>query len=80
MKGDKKQDNRYNKVTFLFAGITNMYVNVHGGCMWSSARWVMSSAGNGQVVDVVVHSRTFDEVSWHRSSRGDTARCLMRVS
>ena len=22
------------KVTILFAGITNVYVNVRGGCMW----------------------------------------------
>ena len=33
------------KVTILFAGITNVYENVRGGCMWSSARWVMSLAG-----------------------------------
>ena len=32
------------KVTILFAGITNVYVNVRGGCMWSSARWVISLA------------------------------------
>ena len=31
----------------------------------------------GRVVDV--HSWTFDEGSWHRSSRGDTAGCLMLV-
>ena len=33
------------KVTILFAGITNVYLNVHGGCIWSSARWVISLAG-----------------------------------
>ena len=32
-------------VKILFAGITNVYVNVRGGCMWSSARWVTSLAG-----------------------------------
>ena len=32
----------------------------------------------GRVVDV--RSWTFDEGSWRRSRRGDTARCLMRVS
>ena len=40
----KDEFNKYNKMTILFAGITNVYVNVRGGCMWSSARWVMSSA------------------------------------
>ena len=49
------------KVTILFAGITNVYINVRGGCMWSSAKM--------GYVD-----------SWRRSSRGDTARCLMLVS
>ena len=29
---------------------------------------------------VVVRSWMFDEGSWRRSSRGDTARCLMRVA
>ena len=32
----------------------------------------------GHVVDV--HSWMFDEGSWRRSSRGNTARCLMQVS
>ena len=29
---------------------------------------------------VVVRCWTFDEGGWRRSSRGDTARCLMQVS
>ena len=66
------------KGTFLFAGITNVYVNVRGGCMWSSARMGYVVSWYGRVV--VVCSRTFDEGSWCRSSRGDTARCLMLVS
>ena len=32
----------------------------------------------GRVVDV--RSWTFDDVSWRRSSNGDTVGCLMRVS
>ena len=32
MKGDKRQDNRYNKSEVFIAGITNVYVNVRGGC------------------------------------------------
>ena len=52
-----------------------MYVNVRGDCMRSSARM-------GHVVSWYVDVRrwTFDEGRWSRSSRGDTARCLMRVS
>ena len=80
MKGDKRRDKRYNKVTILFAGITNVYVNVRGGCMWSSARMGYVVSWYGRVVVVVVRSRTFDEGSWRRSSRGDTARCLLLVS
>ena len=34
----------------------------------------------GRVVVVVVRSRTFDEGSWRRSSRGDTGGCFMLVS
>ncbi len=37
-------------------------------------------SGYGRVVAVVVRSRSFDEGSWRRSSRGDTAGCLMLVS
>ena len=40
-KGDKRQDDRYNKSDDFIAGITNVYVNVRGGCMWSSARWFL---------------------------------------
>ena len=68
------------KVTILFAGITNVYVNVRGGCMWSSARMDYVVSWYGRIVVVVVCSRTFDEGSWRGSSRGDTARCLMLVS
>ena len=80
MKGDKRQDNRYNKSDVFIAGIANMYVNVRGGCMWSSARMGYVISWYGRVVVVVVRSRTFDEGSWHRLSRGDTARCLQLVS
>ena len=66
------------KMTILFAGITNVYVNVRGGCMWSSARMGYDDSWYGRVVDV--RSWTFDEGSWRRSSRGGTARCLMLVS
>ena len=80
MKGDKRQDNRYNKSDDFIAGTTNVYVNVRGGCMWSSARMGCVVSWYGRVVVVVVRSRTFDEGSWRRSSRGDTAGCLMLVS
>ena len=80
MKGDRRQVNRYNKSEDFIAGITNVYVNVCGGCMWSSARMAYVVSWYGRVVVVVVLSRTFDEGSWRRSSRGDTARCLMLVS
>ena len=32
-EGNKRQDNRYNKSEDFIAGITNVYVNVRGGCM-----------------------------------------------
>ena len=32
MEEDKKQDNRCNKSEDFIAGITNVYVNVRGGC------------------------------------------------
>ena len=44
----------------------------------SSARWGDVDSWYGRVV--VVHSWMFDEGSWRRSNRGDTARCLMRVT
>ena len=78
MKEDKRRDNRYNKIDDFIAGITNVYVNVRGGCMWSSARMGYVDSWYGRVV--VVRCWTFDEGSWRRSSRGDTARCLMRES
>ena len=46
--------------------------------MWSSARMGDVDSWYGRVV--VVRCRTFNEGSWHRLSRGDTARCLMLVS
>ena len=46
--------------------------------MWSSARMGHVDSWYGRGVDVC--SWTFDEGNWCRSSRGDTARCLMRVS
>ena len=46
--------------------------------MWSSARMGQVISWYGCVVDV--RSWMFDEGRWHRSSHGDTARCLMRVS
>ena len=64
MKGDKRQDNRYNKSDVFIAGITNMYVNFRGSCMWSSARMGYVVSWYGRVV--VVHSRTFNEGSWRR--------------
>ena len=48
--------------------------------MWSSARMGYVVSWSGRVVVVAVRSRTFDEGSWHMSSHGDTARCLMLVS
>ena len=39
--------------------------------------WVTSLAG---IVALYSRSWTFDEGSWRRSSRGDTAGCLMLVS
>ena len=78
MKRDKRRDNKYNKSNNFIAGITNVYVNVRGGCMWSSARMGYVVSWYGRVV--VVGSWTFNEGSWHRSSCGDTARCLMWVS
>ena len=35
LEGNKRQDNRYNKSDDFIAGITNVYVNVRGGCMSS---------------------------------------------
>ena len=32
-EGNKRQDNRYNKSDDFIAGITNVYINVRGGCM-----------------------------------------------
>ena len=78
MEEDKRWDNRYNKSDDFIARITNVYVNVCGGCMWSSARMGYVVSWYGRVV--IVHSRTFDEGSWRRSSCGDTSRCLMLVS
>ena len=49
---------------------------VCGSCVWS--RMGFGDSWYDRVV--VVHSWTFDKGSWHRSSHGDTARCLMRVS
>ena len=46
--------------------------------MWSSARMGHVDSWYGRVE--VVHSWAFDEGSWRRSSREDTARCLMLVS
>ena len=77
MKEDGRRDNRYNKSEDFIVGITNVYVNVRGDCMWPSARMGYVDSWYGQVV--VVRSWTFDEGSWHRSSRGDTARYLMLV-
>ena len=77
MKVDKRRDNRYNKSDVFIAGITNVYVNVRGGCMWFSARMGYVDSWCGRVV--VVRSWTFAEGSWRRSSPGDTARCLMLV-
>ena len=48
--------------------------------MWSSAGMGYVISWYDRVVVVAVRSRTFDEGSWCRSSRGDTARCLMLVS
>ena len=76
----RRRDNRYNKNDDFIAGITNVYVSVRGGCMWSSARMGYVVSWYGRVVVVVLRSRTFDDGSWRRSSRGDTARCLMLVS
>ena len=70
MKGDRRQVNRYNKSDDFIAGITNLYVNVRGGCMWSSARMGYVVSWYGRVGVVVVRSRTLDEGSWRRSSRG----------
>ena len=78
MKEDKRRDNRYNKSDVFIAGITNVYVNVRGSCMWSSARMGYVDSWYGRIV--VVSSWTFDEGNWRRSSCGDAARSLMRVS
>ena len=51
------------KVTILFAGITNVYVNVHGGCMWSSARMGYVVSWYGRVV-VVGRSAKVAGVGW----------------
>ena len=68
MEKDKRQDNRYKKSEDFIAGTTNVYVNVRGGCMWSSARMGYVVSWDGRVVIVVVCSRTFDEVeSWRYS-------------
>ena len=61
MKGTKRQGNRYNQSDDFIAGITNVYVNVRGGCMWSSARMGHVDSWYGRVVDV--RSWTFDEGS-----------------
>ena len=45
--------------------------------MWSSARMGYVVSWYSRVVDV--RSWTFDEGCWRRSSRGNTARCLMLV-
>ena len=77
-EGDQEQGNRCNKSDDFLAGSTNVYVNVRGGYMWSSARMGHIDSWYGRVV--VVSSWTFDECSRRRASCGDTARCLMRVS
>ena len=59
----RRYNNRYNKSDDFIAGITNVYVNVRGGCMWSSARMGYVVSWYGRVVVVVVRSRTFDEGS-----------------
>ena len=74
MDEDKRRDNGYNKSDVFISGIRNVYVNVRGGCMWPSARMGYVVSWYGRVVDV--RSRTFDEGSRRRSSRGDTAGCL----
>ena len=74
MKEDKRRDNKYIKSDDFIAGITNVYVNVRSGCMWSSARMGYVDSWYARVV--VVRSWAFDEGSWRRSSRGDTARCI----
>ena len=51
---------------------------VCSGYMWSLARMGYVVSWYGRVVDV--RSWTFNKGSWRRSSSGDTARCLMRVS
>ena len=61
MKENRRRDNRYNKSDDFIAGITNVYVNVRGGCMWSSARMGHVVSWYGYVVDV--RSWTFDEVA-----------------
>ena len=61
MKGKKRRDNRYNKSDVFIAGITNVYVNVRGSCMWSSARMGYIDSWYGRVV--VVRSWAFDKAS-----------------
>ena len=68
----RRQVNRYNKSDDFIAGITNVYVNVRGGCMWSSARMGHVVSWDGRVVVVVVRSRTFGD----KNEQNKTNNCL----
>ena len=75
-EGNKDKVTDTTKVTILLSELQT-WCKVRGGCIWSSATMGYVYSWYGRVV--IVRSWTFDEGSWRMSSRGDTARCLMRV-
>ena len=76
-EGNKGKVTDTTKVT-IYCRNYKRVCKIRGGCKWSSARMGYVNSWYGRVV--VVRSWTFDEGSWRRSSRGDTAKCLMWVS
>ena len=77
-EGNKSRGNRYNKSDDLLSDLQNVCVKSGGGCIWVFSKMSDVDSWYGRVVDV--RSWMFNDGSWHRLSRGDTARCLMRVA
>ena len=76
-EGNKGEVTDTTKVT-IYCRNYKRVCKVRGGCIWVFSKMGDVDSWYGRVVDV--RSRTLDESSWCRSSRGDTARCLMRVA
>ena len=76
-EGNKGEITDTTKVT-IYCQIYKHVCKVRGGCIWVFSKMGDIDSWYGRVIDV--HSWMFDEGSWRRSSRGDTARCLMRLA